>query len=174
MLFPIFWLIRDETRDLWSSIVATVEAARQESVESADRFLAQCAGQHLDAMMSSKESTERYLQHTDPKLRYAALDLLMRHWQRDQQFADICAKAIKQDVDPGMRALACNGLGIYFENHGDTDTMRLLVEKMGDPSEHVSVRETAYYAFCKIANRLPARALRFAEKGESESGPGDR
>lgn len=113
------------------------------------------AGSALEGMLENPEVAEGYLEHSDPRLRIAALCILRDHWKQTGRFASQCQQMALNDIDLGVQGVAVTSLGVLHAGTSHPGIGHLLAGIVRDQSKDVSVRLYAYNALFELRG-LPA------------------
>lgn len=152
--------IRD-LRDFFHRLTDFVRVEYKKSTEFHHTIRAIYAGRHLLQMMKCKEETNRFVDHSDSRIRYAALDLLLYHWPRNEDVITLCERLAQSDPDCEVRSLACTGLGTFSSNSSDHRITKFLAGLVQNESEDHWVRVAAYRALCALGGMSPARRRKY-------------
>ena len=117
------------------------------------------AGDHLDPMLQSRATAERYLTHEDANLRAVAISVLRHRWRPDSRLAVTCEMMTFDDPDLRVREAALLCLGACYAGTNDrrigNEVARILMDEAAPPE----LRLTAYYDLFQIrgipVNRSP-------------------
>jgi hypothetical protein len=147
-----------------------VEESRQAIAES--RLLRRrawegLAGAELDRMLESPDTTARYLEHSDPKLRRVALSILTSHWQPTASAARECERLELQDPDPEVRKTARSCLISSYSKLHDPRLAQVFARIVKDESESPDSRISAYESLFQLLglppDRWPGMRMRLGE-----------
>ena len=104
----------------------------------------QLAGAHLAEMLADRSAAERYMNHTDPRLRRAALSVLFFYWKATDSLRLASERLMTEDPDPAVRLDALATLCACYANSDDDRIGRVLAEITRDESAAVEFRRLAY------------------------------
>jgi len=122
-----------------------------------------------EGYLDAKPVIETFLHHSDPSLRYIALNVLTIHWNC-KDHAKTCEAFIHGDSDLDCRRIGVAGLGALFEGTRDSRILGVLLKLFKDEKEDGSIRDSAYsqilYVLGKPATDQPTAARRLDYKSD--------
>jgi len=119
---------------------------RQKLRDSTLRECAQLAGQHFDLMLRSYEDSQKYVNHSDARVRLAALEMVHFYWGSPPGFRRICERLVLEEDDLKVREMALLSLGVCYGGTYDFRIGKLLVDVVRDENQPLQCRSAAYQA----------------------------
>lgn len=105
---------------------------------------------------TARRDIERFLTHTDPELRYVALEVLTRHF-RLLEHLGTALHFLRHDSSASNRAGAADALLDLKMDTGDRAVLSELANVIRDAAEDAEVREASYAALLGIAHYDPVQ-----------------
>lgn len=92
---------------------------------------------------------EQCIKHSNPNLRYAALETLAGRWRLGAHWFT-ATQFLQYDSDSDCRRIGASVLGLLRRNSNDSETLQLLAHTVCNPDEEDLVRETAYASMLEV------------------------
>jgi hypothetical protein len=128
--------------------------ARLESLDARlKEFVKEKAGDHYDRMRQGPRAAERYLDHPNPDLRMAAIEMFVANWKSDDKFKEVCERIACTDRSDLVRFLAIGALGDLYEDTSDPRIGGSLAYIVHDETQPDWVRRGAYLSLYRIRGR---------------------
>ena len=105
-------------------------------------------------MMKSRQDAERFLEHPEPTVRIAAIEVLAEHWKPDSNMAPLCEGLAFSDADFRVRSVAITTLASLLRGSDDTNVGEKLASVVRDERQPVTFRLTAYHGLFSLRGRL--------------------
>jgi hypothetical protein len=112
------------------------------------------AGSHLDDMLRSEMDTLKYLNHNNPKLRQAAIQLAYKHWTIPQEDSAEYERLVLTDVDNEVRAAAIRALGTCFARTKNLRIGRLLASLARNDELVDEIRLAAFTSLLRVHRNM--------------------
>lgn len=113
------------------------------------------AGSSWDRLLQSREATEAFLVHDNPKLRIVALQLLRGYWKAKPDVTTFYERIALADPDPQVRGVALVFLGYCHEKSNDARMGEFFANRLCDQSETENNRFISYVGLYQVRG-LPA------------------
>ena len=97
----------------------------------------------------AEEEVARFLTHSDPDLRYIAVNVLALHWGK-AAYRPVFERMVFDDPDSNDRGIAARALGYLLRESRDKRATRLLIQKVRETDEDRYAIEAAYEALLDI------------------------
>ena len=122
-----------------------------------DRRLRELAGPELDAMLLSEEATLNYLNHANPNLRQASLQLAYSHWYITKKLAIEYERIAITDPDTDVRETAIRAIGTCHAGSSDRRIGQLLACVVRNDSLSEGMRLTAFCSLLRVIGIMDYR-----------------
>lgn len=121
-----------------------------------DEILKELAGPAYEQLTRSKPSAMAHFNHTDAKVRIAAIRVCDRLWNgsADPAFIEACRRMAATDADDFVCGAAVDTLANAFEATQDPSVSHFLAGIASDHGRSERVRKAAYFALRLIQNGL--------------------
>ena len=90
-----------------------------------------------------------FLAHTDPQIRYIAVNVLAIHWDM-KHYAKTFQQLALTDPEDDVRQIAVSAVGFLLRDSRDVDAARFVLGILRDPAQPAWIRESAYGALEEI------------------------
>lgn len=129
-------------------VTAQAKRAVEEGSASLRQFYAETmkklAGDQLETMLQSRDAAESFLQSVDPKMRRAALFVVMHYWKPTTEFGELCEHFILHDPDTTVRVAALGNVSAIYVGTDDQRIGRLFAQLTYDEAQPIELRSHAY------------------------------
>ncbi len=108
-----------------------------------------------------------FLTHTDPDLRYIAINVLSAHWDLSK-YADVFRQMTLSDPDDDVRLIALSSVGWLLRSTRDHNATKFLLTIFHDPGQDTLIRRTAYEGLVEVWQGEKAATRVFLKMGDIE------
>jgi hypothetical protein len=143
-------------------------ALAEQAIKRLHEKVAACAGAHYPRMLTDYDYARKMLASPDPKLRWAALEVLGTRWQSRADHATTC-EGFLEDSDEDILALA---LSVVSDQNFGSFSRPLIARFLAlvmDESRPLKVRRSAYCAFLNVLGEPYSGRPRFLKLFTEES-----
>ena len=116
-----------------------------------------------EGFLEAKPTIESFLGHSNPGLRYIALNVLTFHWMC-REHRRTCEAFALNDPESDNRRMGVAGLGALLEGTRDPKALHLLLRIFRNKGEEWDVRDAAYSSILYILGRPPSEQPSAARK----------
>jgi hypothetical protein len=107
------------------------------------------SSEHFNLMMESREYTHSMLASTNPRTRWAALQILALRWSSYQEFAEVCERFL-DDESEDIRVLAISRVSKSNFGSHDLNYIKKFIGIALDESLNLRLRRISYFGFLDV------------------------
>lgn len=115
------------------------------------------AGKIVDEMIHDRRVAMNCLNDSRPKVRNAALKVLIHYWQEKSEVRSTCENMAFHDSDSKVRREATFLLGLCYARTQNDRIADRLAKTVKDESQPMSIREAAYWSLYSIHGTTPKK-----------------